>query len=83
MCFNGTFPFWAQSETELCSSAGVSLMNAALVEKEAAALQVAAAGNKSSPPGFKEAWSKLIKGASGSTDSSIICMRRFGSLKIL
>lgn len=35
-------------------------MNAALVEKEAAALQVAAAGNKSSPPGFKEGLNRTV-----------------------
>lgn len=39
---------------------GVSLLNAALLEKEAAALEVAAAGNKPPPPGFDEGLNRTV-----------------------
>lgn len=50
----------APHTTKHCSSAGVSLLNAALVEKEAAALQVAVAGNKSPPSGFEEGLNRTV-----------------------
>lgn len=55
-----SLPLWAQYEIKLCSSAGVSLLNAALEEKEAAAQQVAAGGSKQPPPGFQEGVNRTV-----------------------